>query len=242
VVAPTIDARARAVIAEAARARDAPWLETASARAPEPDSGAGDARRPAGGWGEVEALPLGIQGAMAHENAAVAAAALGALARAGIAIPASALSAGFGAARWPGRLEACPTEPRLWWDGAHNPQGVVSLRGAGRFGTVVLALSRDKDVDDMVGQLALLFRPAGLVATRARNGRAMEPETIANAARSIGWPAASEPDLSAAIRAALARSLPREGEPGADRVLLTGSLFAVGEAMEAFGGAPGEWQ
>jgi len=24
-------------------------------------------------------------------------------------------------------------------------------------------------------------------------------------------------------------------------VLLTGSLFAVGEAMEAFGGAPGEW-
>jgi len=24
-------------------------------------------------------------------------------------------------------------------------------------------------------------------------------------------------------------------------VLLTGSLFAVGEAMEVFGGAPGEW-
>jgi len=25
------------------------------------------------------------------------------------------------------------------------------------------------------------------------------------------------------------------------RVLLTGSLFAIGEAMEAYGGAPGEW-
>jgi len=38
--------------------------------------------------------------------------------------------------------------------------------------------------------------------------------------------------VAAACRAALAR-------PG--RVLLTGSLFAVGEAMVAFGGAPGEW-
>jgi len=36
------------------------------------------------------------------------------------------------------------------------------------------------------------------------------------------------------VRAALAR--------GRGRVLLTGSLFAVGEAMEALGGAPAEQQ
>jgi folylpolyglutamate synthase/dihydropteroate synthase len=41
------------------------------------------------------------------------------------------------------------------------------------------------------------------------------------------------PDVATALHAALAATA--EGT-----VLLTGSLFAVGEAMAAFGGAPGE--
>jgi folylpolyglutamate synthase/dihydropteroate synthase len=106
---------------------------------------------------------------------------------------------------------------------------------------VVLALSRDKDVEDIVPRLRSIVAPAGLVASRSRNGRAMEPEAIAGAARAIGWPARVEPDLSAALRGALADAAAAAGAAGSDRVLLTGSLFAVGEAMETFGGAPGEW-
>jgi len=48
-----------------------------------------------------------------------------------------------------------------------------------------------------------------------------------------GAPVEAMPDVRSAVERAL--SLVGDG-----KVLLTGSLFAVGEAMEAFGGAPGE--
>jgi nucleotide-binding universal stress UspA family protein len=58
------------------------------------------------------------------------------------------------------------------------------------------------------------------------------PGAIAGIARGLGWEAAIAPDVPAP---ATARA------PGAgEGALLTGSLFAVGEAMESFGGAPGE--
>jgi folylpolyglutamate synthase/dihydropteroate synthase len=62
----------------------------------------------------------------------------------------------------------------------------------------------------------------------------MPVETLEAALGEAGFETGSAPDVPAAVRAALARA-------GRGRVLLTGSLFAVGEAMEAFGGAPGEW-
>ena len=75
------------------------------------------------------------------------------LAARGIAIPAAAVEEGFAAARWPGRLEPCPGTPRLWWDGAHNVDGMRAIveasGGAPRFGALALAVSRDKDLEGM---------------------------------------------------------------------------------------------
>jgi dihydrofolate synthase/folylpolyglutamate synthase len=223
VVSRAITPPARTVIAQAAAEQGAPWIDADDL----PEANGGET--------------LGVGGAMARHNAGVATAVLEALERAGVGVTESERGAGFRAARWPGRLEACPHEPRLWWDGAHNAPGIESLRGAGRFGAVVLALSRDKDVRDIVTRLEAIVAPAALVASRSRSGRAMDPETIAAAARAIDWRARVEPDLGTALREALAATRSRRDGSGADRVLLTGSLFAVGEAMEAFGGAPGEW-
>jgi hypothetical protein len=61
----------------------------------------------------------------------------------------------------------------------------------------------------------------------------MEPATLAELAAVAGFTAEALPDVPTAVR----RGLNVAGE---GIVLLTGSLFAVGEAMEAFGGAPGE--
>jgi dihydrofolate synthase / folylpolyglutamate synthase len=225
VVSRAIDPAALEALARVADARGAPWVE------------AGDPR--VGAPGGEPMAPVGMQGAMVHENARVAEAVLAALSGRGFRISEAALRAGFRAARWPGRLEASATEPRLWWDGAHNPQGIESLKSAGAFGAVVLALSRDKDAADIVPRLRAMMPSAALIATRSRNGRAMAPESIAEIAEAIGWEARVEPDLLTALGLGLDRTRSAT-RAGGDRVLLTGSLFAVGEAMEAFGGAPGE--
>ena len=99
---------------------------------------------------------------------------------------------------------------------------------------VVLALSRDKPAAAMAGVVARCFPGALVVATASRNALATDPEEIASAARALGLAAQMFPDVARAVGAALARVV----SPG--RVLLTGSLFAVGEAMEAYGGEPGE--
>jgi dihydrofolate synthase/folylpolyglutamate synthase len=145
----------------------------------------------------------------------------------------------LGVPRWPGRFERCPDLPRLWWDGAHNSEGIAHLakqwfsRGVPAPGCVVLAVSRDKDVAAMIGELRAVFDPLRLIATRSRSERAAEPEAIVAEARRQG----AEAETAQGVRAAVERAL---AQAGAGEVLLTGSLFAIGEAMEAFGGAPGE--
>jgi dihydrofolate synthase/folylpolyglutamate synthase len=180
-------------------------------------------------------------GAHQRANLATALAVLDALSSRGLAIPADALRLGIERARWPGRFERCPAEPRLWWDGAHNLEGVRALLAAwqGTLGdppdSVVLALSRDKDAAAVLRALAAEWPAVHGVMTRSRNERALAPEELTRLAGEAGLSAETVASVPEAVRRALSRL-------GGGRVLLTGSLFAVGEAMEALGGAPGEWQ
>lgn len=215
-----MDPRAREVIASTARERRAPVVEAERLVA------AGDA--------------ASLAGSHQAENARTARAALAVLGGFGLVIPPRVVDEGLAAVRWPGRFEAAPADARLWWDGAHNPPGIAALVAAWRergFPTpaaVVLATSRDKPIDELLDALAPLLAGATLVATRSRNERARDPVEIAGAARARGVKVETVAGVAEAVRSAL-----QAAGPG-DRVLLTGSLFAVGEAMEAFGGAPGE--
>ena len=173
-------------------------------------------------------------------NRAIALATLATLPARGIAVPPASIARGLAAARWPGRLGRCPNEPRLWWDGAHNADGVrhlVSLWTGRdprtRPPVVVLALSSDKDAAALLSELRTAFPEARLIATRSRSERAVAPADLARLATDAGFVTEALPDVPAAVRRGLALA-------GDGIVLLTGSLFAVGEAMEAFGGAPGE--
>ena len=231
VLTPGLAAPARETILSIAAERGARVIE---AGAPSADDASMDADP-----------PFSTLGAFEPANAVTALVVLRELKLAGVGIPRAALEAGFREARWPGRFERCASEPRLWWDGAHNPEGVAALvRAWARTrpappSALVLALSRDKDVDGVRAPLAGLAPKASLVATRSRSERALEPERIAAAARNAGFEARVAPDVRTACEAAFHLDpAPDERSP----VLLTGSLFAVGEAMEAFGGAPGEMQ
>jgi len=202
----------------------------------------GEARRVLDSIAQENGVPVRPPGPVEEgedPNQACARSALGVLdACRGLSVPPGVIQSGFDLARWPGRFERCQNQPRLWWDGAHNPQGIAHLakqwraRGVPSPAGVVLAVSRDKDVAAMIAELRAAFEPARLIATRSHSERAADPAAIAAEARRQGAEAETAPDVRLAVERALARE--EEGE-----VLLTGSLFAIGEAMEAWGGAPG---
>ena len=100
-------------------------------------------------------------------------------------------------------------------------------------GAIVFATGRDKDARAMLARLRSLAPEATLFLTRTGNERAFTPEELAPLAEAAGW----EPETAPAVAPALERALTH---PRGGRVLLCGSLFAVGEAMQAVGGAPGE--
>ncbi len=255
------DPRALAVIAAAGRARGAPvvplratWSGPESAgHPPRPDGpwpmfDAGEAALDATGltweithpeWGQVE-LHSTLRGRHQRRNLQLALAALGLWSRNDAALDARAVRDGVARARWAGRLEPCPGDPRLWWDGAHNVAGMSALLAAWSDDlrlepprAIVLALSRDKDVPWILDGIAQRFSGVRIVATRTAQARALDPHHIVRAAAGVNLTAEAVEPLPTAIERALSRA-------GAGRVLLTGSLFAVGEAMEARGGAPGE--
>lgn len=192
-----------------------------------------------GPWGRFQ-LQLKLVGGHQRENARTALAVLAQLTRLGVHVPLEAVREGFAQVRWPGRLEPCPSEPRLWWDGAHNVEGMRRLCTAWSEDlhfpppvAIVFAAGLDKDARTMLARLRSLAPTATLYVTRTRNERARTAEDLAELASSLGTGAKSAASIEAAIRAALETHW-------TGRVLLCGSLFAVGEAMAALGGGPGE--
>ena len=174
-----------------------------------------------------EDLYVPVFGRYAARNAAAGAVAFEAFT--GAPLDEDVLREGLAALRTPGRLEIVGHEPAVLLDGAHNPAGADALAGAltefFRWDTlhVVLAVSANKDVEGVVGPLAEI---ADVVyATRNDSVRSAEPDDVARAASSTTVEVS--PSVADAIAAARAAAGP------GDLVLVTGSLFTVGDAKRA---------
>ncbi len=198
-------------------------------------------------WGKFQ-LQTPLRGGHQRENARVALAVLSLLARAGdIRVPLTAVRAGFSEVVWPGRLEPSPAVRRLWWDGAHNLESVRRMAQAWREDmamappvAIVFAAAIDKDARGMLQRLGAFAPDARLVLTRTRSERAMPVEQLAGHATALGLGHDTAPSVREALVPWLDHDAGGRGR-ATGRVLVCGSLIAVGEAMEAFGGAPGEW-
>src|SRR5262249_18505927 len=146
-----------------------------------------------------------------RENARTALAVLSRLDAGGVPIGLPALREGFARVRWPGRLEPCPSERRLWWDGAHNVEGVRRLclawaddLGLSPPGAVVFAAGRDKAARAMRARLRALAPAAALFVTRTHSERALSPEELVALADNAGWEAEAAASVAEAIEVALA--------------------------------------
>jgi len=164
-------------------------------------------------------------------NAATAVAALHLLSRRGLPVPEDALRRGLARVRWPGRLDVVGKRPWIVLDCAHNEMSARALARSvielfpHRKLILVLGVSRDHDIRAVGAHLCPIAD--SVIFTQAKLPRAASPEELTQALGDSCGKHVMAPDVAAALDAALAQA----GEQ--DLVLVTGSLYVVGEAMDA---------
>jgi dihydrofolate synthase/folylpolyglutamate synthase len=174
--------------------------------------------------GGVNRTPL--LGSHQAVNCAVAEAGLRA---SGLKITDEQMQTGLARTRWPGRFEIVRQQPLTVLDGAHNPQGAEALAATlreqfnGRKLTLILGVLRDKDYSAVCRILAPLA--ARILCVPVASERTTTAEEIAFVCR----PAAAE--VCRDVAEAYAKAA------GADVVVITGSLFLIGEAMARLQGS-----
>ncbi|WP_449246968.1 bifunctional folylpolyglutamate synthase/dihydrofolate synthase [Desulfarculus baarsii] len=188
----------------------------------------------------LDDLRCNLRGRHQPLNAALALGATEVLAEKGLAVGPEHFAAGLRRVDWPGRLERWPTdegEPALWLDGAHNIPSAKALlasidllRRPGGPLVMVVGVMADKAVDKI---LAIVLPAADrVVFSRPGYSRAATPQALAAAAPKDCPPSEINDDLASAIQ----RARELAGPEGV--VLITGSLFTVGEARAILGGMP----
>ncbi|MHB8067073.1 MAG: bifunctional folylpolyglutamate synthase/dihydrofolate synthase [Desulfobaccales bacterium] len=189
-------------------------------------------------FGDMQDLTLNLVGRHQYGNAALALAVVELLQRAGFEIAESAIREGLLQTRWPGRLERITQDPRVLLDGAHNPdaarilaQTLKQTRGNGRL-ILVLGVMADKDVDTILARLLPLAQT--VIFTRPQYFRAAAVEDLAARARAYNLEVIKIPQVAGAIRRAQELAGP------GDRIVVSGSLYTVGEAKEYFEGVVGD--
>ena len=178
---------------------------------------------------------LGLRGRHQVTNVALAIQLAEALRERGFQMPREAIIQGVEQAQHPGRLElreGLPGQPRLLFDGAHNPAGAGALREyldefvVGPI-TLVFGAMRDKNVAEMA---RILFpRARWLILTQPDNPRSAAPETLQEyVSNSIAGQAITlQPSPGKAIRRAYDQT------PADGLICVTGSLYLVGEIQKA---------
>ncbi len=203
-----------------------------------------------------DGLRVPLAGAHQAVNAAVAVAALSDLRRDYPRLDDAALRRGLAATRWAGRLQTVARDPLIILDAAHNRESAAALAGAlqrlypNQPFVLVMAVFRDKSARDVLTPLLPLA--SHIVVAAADHPRALPSNDLAAAIQTLvdedlearlgrgflvspdrGIPKSRASGIlieeAPSVAAALERARALAGPAG--RVLVTGSLRTVGEAM-----------
>jgi len=151
----------------------------------------------------------------------------------------STIRMGLAATRWRGRLELVSADPPIIVDGAHNTAAATALAGfitkylAGRKIILVLGIMADKEIETILN--ALLPVATETIFTAPAYNRAESPDRLVELARSAGF---TNVRVSSTVREAMAVAKERQvfySEKSPAVIVVTGSFYTAGEAMESFG-------
>ena len=163
------------------------------------------------------------------DNAATALAACQVMSGRGFPIPDAAIAEGLQSVEWPGRLQSLPGRPRWLLDGAHNPAACRALSGYLQVGesthppVLVFGALEDKDHEGMLR--ALTPNCSEVVLCRPPTDRAASREALLRSGRRVGIQVAWKDAPAEALALAAEKAGP------AGTILVTGSLYLVGEAL-----------
>lgn len=185
-------------------------------------------------YGRIEELFLPFHGTHQSDNAACAVAAVEALF--GRALDADITREALAGLDLPGRFEVLHRGPLLVLDGAHNPDGAraadrtltseFDVAGTRRW---VLGMMGSRDLDEMLDAFGV--RPGDVVvACNPDTPRALPADEVAKRVESRGIKAEAIPVVAEALSYAWTDAT-AAGE--GDLVMVTGSLYTVGEARTA---------
>jgi dihydrofolate synthase/folylpolyglutamate synthase len=169
-----------------------------------------------------------LLGSYQSQNCALSCGALTELMKRGVYISDEAIANGLSKVRWPGRLDIVSTAPTMIFDVTHTPDGAAVVSGevarlVERKVVLVLGVLSDKDVEGIAASFGGIAKAA--VATSPATKRAFPSTTVAAALRRVCHRVEDVPEVGRAIERARALAGPD------DIVLVTGSLYTIGEAM-----------
>ena len=177
---------------------------------------------------------INLLGAHQLRNAAVVLETVECLRGQGWNIPEAAVKNGLAKAKWPARFELLREDPVVFVDGAHNIQGVESLRKAiedylpGRRIVCLTGVLADKDWQEMMAMLREVM--TDFVTVTPDSPRALTAQALAEHLASDGrWVQAAD-----SVRAGMELALERARDTGS-AVVACGSLYMASEIRDYFG-------
>ena len=183
-------------------------------------------------FGRYDNLKISLLGEHQLINALTAVGLIEALSFFNIKIDSNSIRKGLAEAVWPGRCEAVLKKPLVILDGAQNSASVKALKETitNNFKykklILILGISSDKDIPGICRQLNGWADQ--VILTRAKSSRAESPEALA------GYFKANNLSIASGVHEALRRVF--KMAEAKDLILVTGSLFVVGEARDFFSG------
>jgi dihydrofolate synthase / folylpolyglutamate synthase len=175
-------------------------------------------------------IRLGTAGSYQITNATVALGALEAWGEKGHRVGEGSIYKGLAKVRWPGRLELVQSSPQILLDGAHNPAAARAVKTCleeefdYRRLYMVMGIMQDKEVSVILSELVPLADM--VIASSPHNPRALSAQRIAEIARNYCKEVAVIEDVGEGVEYA------RKAAHEDDLIVVTGSLFTVGEARD----------
>lgn len=221
------------VIQHEADAKQAPVYRLGRAFRPERIASTGKQRFDYRGIkGSYDRCEISLLGRYQVDNACLAVAAIECLGDAGIIVSEAAIRTGLEQTCWEGRLEGVSRRPDIYLDGAHNPASarklaaaVTDLKAGYRRLVLVIGILGDKDFRGILSELVPLADE--VIVTRPEYSRAMDLASLAAEAREVH----SAVDAADTVYHAIKKAKEKAGPD--DLILVTGSLYVVGEARAA---------
>ncbi|NLA74770.1 MAG: bifunctional folylpolyglutamate synthase/dihydrofolate synthase [Deltaproteobacteria bacterium] len=177
----------------------------------------------------IRDINLSLRGLFQHRNATLALGILELLEKKGGRLDDDAIKRGIEETTWAGRVQVLSERPLIVVDGAHNSGAAKALARALKEDFIynrlilVLGIMKDKDIDSIVKEIAPLAHH--IICSAPIYYRSARPEELYSVVSAYSKNTETVEGLKPAIAKAKGMAKPD------DMILITGSLFTVGEAL-----------